>query len=104
MRATALTAVFGVLIVATFAVGGKEKELPAAAPPAAAPRVADAPPDAALKQMIDDLGSDDWRAREKAGRGLNPQVLLALSNAPPKSMKDVADRYAALLGSVDRRW
>ena len=43
-------------------------------------------------------------SREKAGRGLNPHVLQALSNAPPKSMKDVADRYAALLGSVDRRW
>lgn len=106
MRATALTAVFGVLIVATFAVGGKEKELPAPAPPAAAPRVADAPPDAALKQMIDDLGSDDWRAREKAGRDLAARGEKALPHMRTAMLAtdspEVQRRLAVLVRKMDR--
>src|SRR5207249_3175816 len=39
-------------------------------PPATTPRVAETPPDPAVKQLIEDLGSEDWRTREKAGRDL----------------------------------
>src|SRR5258707_3861602 len=67
MRTTAIAAVFGRLIVTTFAAG--EKNGPAEAPAATANR-ADAPPDAVTKQLIEDLGSDDWRTRERAGRDL----------------------------------
>jgi hypothetical protein len=35
---------------------------------------------------------------------LNPRVAAAFSNAPPKSMKEVAERYSALLSSIDQRW
>ncbi|QJW97514.1 hypothetical protein [Frigoriglobus tundricola] len=67
MRTTAIAAVFGLLIVTTFAAGEKNGPV---APPAAPAALPDAPPDAAIKRLIEDLGSDDWRAREKAGRDL----------------------------------
>jgi hypothetical protein len=68
MRITALTAVFGLLIVAACAVGARsEKE---AVPPAPSTSGADSPADAAIKKMIENLGSDDWRTREQAGRDL----------------------------------
>ncbi len=67
MRTTATTAVFGLLIVATFAAGEKNGPVE---PPAAPANRADAAPDAVIKRLIEDLGSDDWRKREKAGRDL----------------------------------
>lgn len=35
---------------------------------------------------------------------INPLVVLALAGEPPKSMKDVAERYGKLLADVDQRW
>src|SRR3954471_16937931 len=107
MRATA-TAVFGLLLAATFAVGGKKdaEEFIPAAPPSAPPRVADGPPDPVVKQLIEDLGSDDWRTREKAGRALAAKgdkalphlrkALLATDNA------EVQRRLAVLVRKMDR--
>jgi hypothetical protein len=75
MRITAITAVFGLLLVAAFAAGEKNGPLGAAEP---APGTPDASPDAATKQLIDDLNSDDWRTREKAGRALTAKGEAAL--------------------------
>lgn len=69
MRTTTITAVFGLLIVATCAVAGKERYYAPGAP-AAMPMVAEGPGDAAIEQMIKDLGAEDWRTREQAGRDL----------------------------------
>ncbi len=69
MRATVFTAVFGLLIVATYAVGGKEIDY-APTSPASMPLVAEGPGDAAVEQLIKDLASEDWRTREKAGLDL----------------------------------
>ncbi len=71
MRTTTVMSLFGLMIFAALAIGGKnEKEFFIPAPPNAPPRVATDSPDPALKQLIDDLGSEDWRTREKAGRDL----------------------------------
>jgi hypothetical protein len=109
MRTTAVTAVFGILILATFAVGGKplkEIDFVAAAPPTSMPRVAEGPPDPALKQLLDDLGSDDWRTREKAGRDLSAlgekalphmRKLLLTTDNP-----EVKQRLSVLVRKMDR--
>jgi hypothetical protein len=106
MRTTALTAVFGLLIVATFAVGGKKEErefLPV--PPSTTPRVADGPPDPATKQLIDDLGSDDWRTREKAGRDLAAKGEMALPHLRKAMLAtdspEVQRRLAVLVRKMD---
>jgi hypothetical protein len=74
MRTAALASVFGLLLLATFASGGRlklrELDYLPGAPPASMPRVAEGAPEPAVKKLIDDLGSDDWRTREKAGRDL----------------------------------
>ncbi len=107
MRATALSAVFGVLIATTFAVGEKEQRDPttAAAPPTTA-RIAEGPPDAVLKQMIDDLGSDDWRTREKAGRDLAAKGEKALPHMRKAMLAtdnpEVQRRLAVLVRKMDR--
>ena len=75
MRTAATTAVFGLLLVTTFAAGGKNGP---AAPPAAPANLSDAPQDAVIKRLIEDLGSDDWRTREKAGRDLTTKGEAAL--------------------------
>lgn len=105
MRATAITAVFGLLLFATFAIGGKEKFLPAA-PPSTTPRVAEGPPDPAIEQLIANLGSEDWRTREKAGADLAAlgekalphmrKALLATENP------EVQRRLAVLVRKMDR--
>ena len=71
MRTSAIASLVGLLTVSAFAFGAKLKELylPGAAP-VAMPRVAEGPPTPAVKKLLDDLGSDDWRTREKAGRDL----------------------------------
>lgn len=104
MRTTAVTAVFGLLIVATFAVGGKKGEkLPPE--PTTTPRVADGPPDAATKQLIDDLGSDDWRTREKAGRDLAAKGEKALPHLRKAMLAtdspEVQRRLAVLVRKMD---
>lgn len=69
MRAAAIMAVFGLLLVAACAVAGKGLYYaPGPMPPM--PLVADGPGDAATEQLIKDLGADDWRTRESAGREL----------------------------------
>lgn len=106
MRAIALTAVFGVLLIATFAVGGKLEKFVPAAPPTSQPRVAEGPPDPALKQMIDDLGSEDWRTREKAGRdlaALGEKVLPHMRKALlTTDNPEVQQRLSVLVRKMDR--
>lgn len=71
MRTTAVLAIFGSLLVAAGAVAEKlERYYPGGGTPAAMPLVAEGPGDTATEQLIKDLGSDDWRAREQAGRDL----------------------------------
>ncbi|AMV29919.1 hypothetical protein VT84_36330 [Gemmata sp. SH-PL17] len=104
MRTTPITAVFGLLLVTTFAVGGKERYYDSGSP-ASMPMVADRPGDAAVEQMIKDLGAEDWRTREQAGRDLTAQgeralpymrrVLLATDNP------EVQRRLAVLVKKLD---
>lgn len=122
MRITAVTAVFGLLIVTTFAIGGKEeRELPALPvvppppPPGAgsgpnsgpdASRPAEGKPDPAIAQMIEDLGSDDWRTREKAGRDLTAKGEKALPQMRKAMLAtdnpEVQRRLAILVRKLDR--
>jgi hypothetical protein len=106
MRSTAMTAVFGLLLVVTFAVGGKEKPPPPLGGPAAEPRVADGPADAALKKLIEDLGSDDWRTREKAGLELAAKGEKALPHMRAALIAtdnpEVQRRLAVLVRKIDR--
>jgi hypothetical protein len=106
MRTTAVTAVFGLLLVATFAVGGKDKVLPAPAVPPAAPKVAEGPADPAIQKLIDDLGSDDWRTREKAGLDLAAKGDKALPHMRAAMLAtdnpEVQRRLAVLVRKLDR--
>lgn len=106
MRTTAVTAVFGLLLVATFAVGGKEKALPAPAAPPAVPKVAEGPADPVVKKLIEDLGSDDWRTREKAGVDLAAKGDLALPHMRAAMLAtdnpEVQRRLAVLVRKLER--
>lgn len=108
MRTTATTAVFGLLIVTTFAFGGKKEEVEFVQPPSptAPPRVAEGPPDAVTKQLIEDLGSDDWRTREKAGRDLAQLGDKALPHMRKAMLttesQEVKQRLAVLVRKMDR--
>lgn len=100
MRTTALSAVFGAFLLATFAVGGAEK-------PADAPKAAPvAPADAAIQKLIDDLGSDDWRARERAGTDLaaKGEKALPLMRAAllATDSPEVQRRLSVLVRKLDR--
>jgi hypothetical protein len=104
MRTTAVMALFGLLIVGTMAVTGKEKRL-GGAPPAPAPLVATGPVDADIERMIKDLGSDDWRTREKAGSELTRKGEKALP-AMRKALlvtddAEVQRRLAVLVRKLD---
>lgn len=103
MRTTALTAVFGLLLLAAMAVGGKEKPLP---PPPTAPAAQPAPADPAIKKMIDDLGSDDWRTREKAGADLTLKGEKALAQMRAALLAsdspEVQRRLSVLVRKIDR--
>lgn len=68
MRRSSSWIAVGSLIAGTVVVGAKEKPL-APAQPASMPLVA-ARTDATIAQLIKDLGDDDYRTREKAGREL----------------------------------
>src|SRR5262245_3892664 len=78
MRTTAISALFGLLIVSTFAVGGKEKEDVLIPSDLVATAEAPGPSAAEIERMIKDLGSDDWSTREKAGRDLEAKGEFAL--------------------------
>ncbi len=106
MRATA-SAIFGLLIAATFAAGGKDEiEIVPAAPPAVPAKVAITAADPDVKRMIDDLGSDDWRAREKAGRDLAQKGEKALPHMRAALLAtdnpEVQRRLAVLVRKLDR--
>jgi mono/diheme cytochrome c family protein len=46
----------------------------------------------------------DLAARNDSGRRLNPLVIEALTAKPPQTMKEAAERYAELLGRIDKKW
>jgi hypothetical protein len=69
MRTTAVTAVFGLLVLAAGAITGKEPPPPPELP-SPDPLVAAGAANTDVERMIKDLGSDDWRTREKAGSEL----------------------------------
>src|SRR5690242_18631666 len=69
MRSTKAIAFFALPFLAAFALGAKEKLYLPSTPPNVPPRVAEET-DPAVKKLVDDLGSEDWRTREKAGREL----------------------------------
>lgn len=70
MRTAAVLVTLASLFTAACAVAGKERYYGDGGPPAPMPMVAEGPGDAAVERMITDLGADDWRAREQAGRDL----------------------------------
>ncbi|MBP3959062.1 hypothetical protein J8F10_27780 [Gemmata sp. G18] len=104
MRTTPITAVFGLLLVATFAAGGKEIYYGGGSP-TPMPLVAEGPGDTAVEQLIKDLGAEDWRTRELAGRELTTKgekalpymrrALLATENP------EVQRRLSVLVKKVD---
>lgn len=105
MRIVAGWAVLGVLIVGVLAAAGRDVELLPAAPPAAAPSVADVPADPVTDALIADLGSADYKAREKAGKALAVQgekALPALRHALTTTENpEVARRVSALVRKMD---
>jgi hypothetical protein len=107
MRSTARMSVFGLLILSICAVGGKSEEpdfLPAA-PLSGNPRVANGPADPVIAKMIEDLGSEDWRTREKAGRDLAAKGEKALPHMRKAllatSSPEVQRRLAVLVRKLD---
>ncbi|MBN9118195.1 MAG: hypothetical protein J0I06_03370 [Planctomycetes bacterium] len=104
MRTTVVTAVFGLLLVTTFAIGGKEGPEPLS-PSNATPKGAEAA-DAAIKKMIEDLASDDWRTREKAGLDLATKGDKALPHMRAAMLAtdspEVQRRLAVLVRKLDR--
>jgi hypothetical protein len=79
MRTTAVLAILGLLVVVTTAPGGKLREkYYAPGSPTPMPMVAEGPGDATTEKLIKDLGADDWRVRENAGRELAQQGEKAL--------------------------
>lgn len=77
MRTAATLATFGLLLLATLAVGAKDRYY-SPGQQAAMPLVADGPGDDATERLIKDLGADDWRTREQAGRDLTTRGEKAL--------------------------
>jgi hypothetical protein len=61
-----------------------------------------------LWHVLSDLPEADFaQAAAKAtadARGLNPLVLAALREKPPKSMAEAAQRFGEILARVDRKW
>src|SRR5262245_10356861 len=105
MRTAALTAVFGLLVVTSMAVEGFEKRLGGGGAPDSMPLVATGPVDPEIERMIKDLGSDDWRTREKAGAELTKkgeQALPAMRKALlATDDPEVQRRLAVLVRKLD---
>ncbi len=108
MRSAALASVFGILLAAALANGGKLREpdyLPGTSP-AMSPRIAAGAPDPIVKKLIDDLSSENWRAREKAGRELARLGAKALPHMRKALLTtdspEVRRRLAVLVRKLDR--
>jgi hypothetical protein len=103
MRIAALAAVFGLLIVAACALAAKNDK---DGTPAAPPRPPDGAPESAVKRAIEDLGSDDWRTREKAGKDLSAKGELALPHMRAALLAtdspEVQRRLSVLVRRLDR--
>ncbi|AWM40454.1 hypothetical protein GobsT_10430 [Gemmata obscuriglobus] len=104
MRRAAVTAVLGLLLGAALAAKGKEGLFLTAAVPAM-PLVADGPGDADTEKLLKELGSDDWRTRERAGRELAargeralPYMRRALNNTDDP---EVLRRLSVLVRKMD---
>jgi hypothetical protein len=109
MRTAAGWAGIGVLGVCCLAAAGKQQLVAPAAPPAApaakSPSVAQAPPDAATAKLIADLGSEDYRTREKAGQAIEaigdkvlPHLRKALATT---DNPEVSRRLAVMVRRMD---
>jgi hypothetical protein len=105
MRKTKVAALFVLVSFAAFALGGKEKYYYQPSPPNVPPRVADEI-DPAVQKLIDDLGAEDWRTREKAGRDLAamgdkalPQMRKALLST---DNPEIQRRLVVLVRKLDR--
>lgn len=102
LRTLAVPAVL--LACVSVGLADKAERGPLAAPPK--PVVADGPADPATKKLIDDLGGDDWRAREKAGKALEalgekalPQMRAALLATDDPETRQ---RLTVLVRKMDR--
>lgn len=101
MRTLAASAV---LVGVSLALADKAEQPPLATPPG--PVVAAGPADPAVKNLIAELASEDWRTREKAGRALEilaekalPQMRAALLATDSPEAKQ---RLAVLVRKMDR--
>src|SRR5262245_61635800 len=83
MRTVLLASMLGVLAVGLVAAGDRVPPLP----PLGVPIGADSPADPAVADLIKDLGSPDYRTREKAGAALGAKGEKAL----PDLRKALAD-------------
>lgn len=102
--AAAVAAILGLVAV----VVGQPQPVPPAAPPAPPPAAAKAPelpPDPAVVALVRNLGADDYKAREKAGRDLEalgdkalPHLRKALAEA---TSPEVARRLSVLVRRMD---
>lgn len=108
MRAFAGSALLGLFVASALALGGKKEEieiLPPAAPMVPT-KVATNSPDPELKRLIEDLGSDDYRAREKAGAELAKKGDKALPHMRAALLAtddpEVQRRLAVLVRKMDR--
>jgi hypothetical protein len=100
----ARSAVFGLFLVAIGTVGAQGQKEPA--PLASGPKGAAGTIDPALQKMIEDLGSDDWRAREKAGRDLaakgEPALVEMRRALLATESPEVRRRLSVLVRRLDR--
>ncbi|MBY0456246.1 MAG: HEAT repeat domain-containing protein, partial [Gemmataceae bacterium] len=96
----------GLLLATVCGAAGLEKRFYFAGTPAPMPLVADGPGDAGTEKLIKDLGADDWRTRENAGRELAAQgekALPFLRRALRETdSPEVQRRLAVLVQKLDR--
>jgi hypothetical protein len=107
MRVSPRSAAFGLAVATACAVSGRaDTVLSPSAPPDGPPRGAAGAPGAAVLRLIDDLGSEDWRTREKAGRELAARGEAALPHLRKALLAadspEVQRRLAALVRKLDR--
>ncbi|HEX4612717.1 MAG TPA: hypothetical protein VH092_31265 [Urbifossiella sp.] len=109
MRAASAGAVAGILGLVAAGLGQPPALPPLVAPPAAAPAATKAdiavPPDPAVAALIRNLGADDYRVREKAGRDLEvvgDKALTHLRKALAETdSPEVARRLSVLVRKVE---